>query len=600
MTAAGFLQVEGTVGLTVSDVADFQQTWETNRDSMAQVLADGIASSIDGVESSSVNVVDVRIVTSRRLSQDAAPMLRRLQSGTQGQVVVDYIIHIPAQQALDNSVNVTSIKSNLNSNVATQLVTALQSNAAVLGRSFNGFTVLAVDVSDPAQTIVTLVELPTTTTTTTTEEPAAGSSPPPSLVVTEDPPVEAASVVLIGSIVVGILLVGVVAAVIARFCCWKKRPAAQATAARAAEEVDPETVDTPPSPRQEQGATVWQLDTGTSPAWIHGQEEEVVIRIPEEGHVGEGQSGSPLREMATAQPRSMWRQDVEIAPNVGLGDMLRNYVEDEQVVPILPDDCQVEYWSKTHKRWLPGQLEVIKSPGSLVDMPKVTYNIKVGKQGERKTQVREDVHIDSFRLPLQEGETVEIFSHSRGGRWMQAAMEGTQVTAAVSGYRIKLFTEGGPEGCSGAAAQVFDKVPPVRLRRAFQPGVQVKLYKGPNIGWKLAVIDPQAAAGYDRAMLDSWMGIDAGSDAGSDAASVASGASAASSWLDGVPVEGAMDSGASVLGGGEPAPVDSNEGSSSPRAEALPWCLVPVREVDKAEGAMVPSYLVHPLDIMSA
>jgi len=171
----------------------------------------------------------------------------------------------------------------------------------------------------------------------------------------------------------------------------------------------------------------------------------------------------------------------------------------EEVEPLMADGQAVEYFSKTHRIWMLGRLEVLTLPGTLLEPPQVTYSVhlKVGVVGQA---TRRRVPLSAFRRPLKPGESVEIFSRSGGGQWLPAVVESSPL--GLDSIVDHVYTVRLSGNRSRKELRVFHRVPPERLRRRFPMGSQVLLYKGPACGWVPAVVE----LGHVSSVLESVAG----------------------------------------------------------------------------------------------
>uniref|UniRef100_A0A7S4S7G7 Sushi domain-containing protein n=1 Tax=Alexandrium monilatum TaxID=311494 RepID=A0A7S4S7G7_9DINO len=218
----------------------------------------------------------------------------------------------------------------------------------------------------------------------------------------------------------------------------------------------------------------------------------------------------------------------------------------ESACPAYRDRAQVDYFSRTHRRWLPGVLRLqtsVLSDGRAL----ASYDVCVGL----RQQWRLDVPLDRIRLSLEEGEPVELFSTRWGGAWLPAVLSGPQTRmATLLGYTAQLER---PREVSNLEAQfelaaeaadleeilarrrsvmelegrVVKGIPATRIRRSFPEGCYVAVYRGPPRGWVPAVVArrqdrPSAAArpqDGDGAAADEERRLDAPPQDG-DAAAV--------------------------------------------------------------------------------
>jgi len=148
----------------------------------------------------------------------------------------------------------------------------------------------------------------------------------------------------------------------------------------------------------------------------------------------------------------------------------------------------VEYYSATLARWV----QAVIHPERVGDGD-VNYNLTLSFG----RQTRSNVPLESLRLPFKDCESIEMFSMRDGGTWLPAVVCGQLgSTNTTLGYTVKL--------CSGFGT--IDRVPALRLRRRFEPGDVVSVYRGPALGWmstkvhfpeKGTVVKPQSVLDDD-------------------------------------------------------------------------------------------------------
>lgn len=134
------------------------------------------------------------------------------------------------------------------------------------------------------------------------------------------------------------------------------------------------------------------------------------------------------------------------------------------------DGEYVEYYSWTHHKWMLGIFkgEHALTGGYMVDIV----------QGQKRL----DVHLDSLRAPLQDGELVQVFSKKMG--WLSGSISGRQDPrmGTVSGYKVQL---------SARQGSVIENIPAERVRREFPAGAALEIWRGPSIGWVRALVDKE-------------------------------------------------------------------------------------------------------------
>lgn len=206
------------------------------------------------------------------------------------------------------------------------------------------------------------------------------------------------------------------------------------------------------------------------------------------------------------------------------------------------EGSEMEYFSATHGRWLPGvvHIAVKQVPSSaLLSDDIIMYNIVI--DGNR-TQERQHVPLKSLRKPLFDTELVEVTSESQRSKWVPGMIYGRQSTMpAWSGYTVVLSEAGEENG-----ANILENVPAANIRRRFPAGVPISVYKGCTIGWCDAVVHSSARADGCKAK----------------------------------PVPG--------MSGPNKSP-----SSRSKKANKSPWVLVPVQTDDEGHCEMVPSHLIR-------
>jgi len=276
------------------------------------------------------------------------------------------------------------------------------------------------------------------------------------------------------------------------------------------------------------------------------------------------------------------------------------------VLPLLPDGSKIEYFSRRNKIWVPGRLEVSVENLSPIVGPQVSYNVHTFP-GTARGRTRKDVPLNSFRRPFQEGEELEVFSRSRGSRWVPCTMRCPEESSEEEpkksdgwGYRYQVSLDT-VDGSWGWEEEVLERVPPSRLRRRFAPGTQVWLYRGPEQGYCSAVVDPAAAAAINPDDLSELeVAFSMGPAVGGTLLSTMSGASVGSIFSEfSMPAITGPTKSIAVLKPvmlGAPDPTDSSEEEEEEWDEddsGSPWCMVPAREWESSKYVLAPSYLVQ-------
>jgi len=187
---------------------------------------------------------------------------------------------------------------------------------------------------------------------------------------------------------------------------------------------------------------------------------------------------SDLKEVTVAGTASEWRDDISFS------DLLEDLQQEQSGTdhhfvrrPAYHHAEGVEYYSWTHRRWFTAMMELAKD--STESSKNIVYNVIV--RAGNQAQHRRNVELNVLRRSLREGEEVEVYTKRRG-RWVPAVMHGDQKKSAASGpgYCIQVLEEDKP---------VISNVPADLLRRRFEIGTIVKVYRGINHGWVLALVD---------------------------------------------------------------------------------------------------------------
>jgi len=199
------------------------------------------------------------------------------------------------------------------------------------------------------------------------------------------------------------------------------------------------------------------------------------------------QSNELVDETYEVLPPSLWRSSaLRVAAHAAKLLGTPAFTQHEEAAPLVPHGAPVEYFSKTHRTWMPGHLQVDVTPGTLLEPPHIVYNIQI-KTGAAATNLRKCVPPSAFRTPLQKGDLVEIFSRGDGGKWVPAMLDAIQDRPTENGYSVMV-------AFSGAKPRLFQHVPALRLRRRFPNGSRVMLYRGPVAGWIPGVVEASEAA----------------------------------------------------------------------------------------------------------
>lgn len=146
----------------------------------------------------------------------------------------------------------------------------------------------------------------------------------------------------------------------------------------------------------------------------------------------------------------------------------------------------VEYYSSRNRRWLLANVAGLGVEVPLLGLDHSGATLSVGNSamGEldysydvvvgATKQLRPFVALPLLRPPFCQDDAVEVY---QDGQWHAADVCGKQsISATTLGYDVKLIDE---------AAST--RVPAVRLRPRFPPGVDVDVYRGIQLGWRPAV-----------------------------------------------------------------------------------------------------------------
>jgi hypothetical protein len=156
---------------------------------------------------------------------------------------------------------------------------------------------------------------------------------------------------------------------------------------------------------------------------------------------------------------------------------------DETPFAAYDDEQSIEYFSVTHQHWLNGTVHSVASSGTGGNNDATVLTTVSLLHGH---QIRENIGLDLLRSPFKSGELVELFSGRQGGCRIAATIAPDQELPRplLHGYRV--VVEGSKE--------VFENVPPHRLKRRFVPGQEIEVYRGPQLGWQFAEVHHTASA----------------------------------------------------------------------------------------------------------
>lgn len=161
-----------------------------------------------------------------------------------------------------------------------------------------------------------------------------------------------------------------------------------------------------------------------------------------------------------------------------------------QVFTAYDTETQVEYYSQTHNKWLPGVVCVIVDATQLTaqNVPTVSYNVTL--KSSLRRQSRADVALQEIRTPIINGELVEINCVDGVAIWVPAVVKlpsHSLMLSSISGYQVTLLTES-----EGVLERTIDRVPNQCIRRRFSVQASVQVYAGPLMGWfDAVVVDPK-------------------------------------------------------------------------------------------------------------
>lgn len=349
--------------------------------------------------------------------------------------------------------------------------------------------------------------------------------------------------VLCASVVVGAIL-----AVLAYRCCKKRcRPPKRG---KEVVELREETerkhaLKTQVSWRLEEGESAEMEDGKTRVVWNFRQAQDMQDMIEKEE-----------AEEASRSAENLLSSDAEEPERSSPGRATRKRLE--EMMPAYEDGAGVEYFSVTNSQWIPGSVHLSlleSSDGS----PRVGYNVRLPRD-----KWRHDVPLKRLRLPFRDSEPVELRKWLRGGNsvWHPATVYGPQsASCTIVGYKVELprpeaeaddpedptkieqVREGPSRGVGSlsAAASTFrqkvklslqqsspakageeagseeadpyvlTKVPPSRMRRRFDPGEAVQVFRAPDGGWVDAKVVEKVADKSEGARDESKESVDLGS-----------------------------------------------------------------------------------------
>jgi len=313
--------LEGQIDIATNiPCPDFEAALEEHREEMFAAAEEGIANSVEGLDTLNVTVYDKRcIAVAGRLLHEIESIARRLSQST---IKVFYVIHVDNQVAQQANINAQTVTAELQTSAATQITQVFASDAIVDLLNFTLVVDLVV-VEVPEQEVVEEEYVPTVTSTTT-------SLYSESIKPLEDGE-EGAAAAMTGIIVVILIMTVCFVSVCARFFMSRKKgkpPPKFNITDIDFKDVFPEAMH-----------IVWHLED---------------IPDAEEPHGAAPPAASPSE------------------------------ISEELPTPVLPDGSPVEYYSRTHNLWLPGTLQVAITAGTLFNEPEVSYHITINTGGSKR------------------------------------------------------------------------------------------------------------------------------------------------------------------------------------------------------------------------
>ncbi|CAK0856790.1 unnamed protein product [Prorocentrum cordatum] len=175
----------------------------------------------------------------------------------------------------------------------------------------------------------------------------------------------------------------------------------------------------------------------------------------------------------------------------------------------------VEYWSESKQTWLPAKILCVNGThyDKALKVNAFSYEVQLGGTG----QTVQNVDVRDLRMPLVEGESVSVFSQKFGG-WFPARVHGSRhgghsglvhdvrlesafdeheelQAYVMSELQADLERFAGPATQGGVLPALRD-IPSKLLRRRYDRGVRVRLYRNPDVGFVEAeVVGEEEGAG---------------------------------------------------------------------------------------------------------
>eukprot|EP00747_Dinoflagellata_sp_TGD_P007749 gnl/TRDRNA2_/TRDRNA2_117381_c0_seq1.p1 gnl/TRDRNA2_/TRDRNA2_117381_c0~~gnl/TRDRNA2_/TRDRNA2_117381_c0_seq1.p1 ORF type:complete len:767 (+),score=89.15 gnl/TRDRNA2_/TRDRNA2_117381_c0_seq1:193-2301(+) len=161
--------------------------------------------------------------------------------------------------------------------------------------------------------------------------------------------------------------------------------------------------------------------------------------------------------------------------------------------PAYADGDEVEYYSRTHNRWLRAVVNV-----RLTDQPLAAiYNVRV------RGQSRRECGLDVLRRPLCRGELVELYEPNSETNWVAAVVCRSNNVGTWNEHKVRLVQSSRAEFSTStntsSKSTFFASVSSTNLRRRFPARSKVELYCGPRWGWLPGMVqDGEPSTGTGR------------------------------------------------------------------------------------------------------
>jgi len=152
------------------------------------------------------------------------------------------------------------------------------------------------------------------------------------------------------------------------------------------------------------------------------------------------------------------------------------------LTPQYKDGEMVEFYSSHANSWVCGKISLQVVGNGLGDM-RIMYDVTLF----RSEQLRSDVKPDQIRPPFANKEAVEVFIQKKC-EWIEAHVVGEHGAHGVlTGYTVKVHSESKGE-------RTLKGVPAAKIRRRFQRGERVNVYRGIEEGYVTGEVDDQKAS----------------------------------------------------------------------------------------------------------